>query len=308
MSLKGLIQDLEDIISKQKVLEDLKEKLQVLLDDINQVTKRCTSWIEKTDNITYLELKEYLTHKISEYVQQCFTIALENKNENTEPEIRKVHIKEDYELQSPVTFSSSCEDEKHKILEKEIKNLQRALKSLDTNNKKLTKERQETSTHLNQKRQLVREFMSTLETKIDTLTQETQNSIQSQEEKMEEFSDKIEKCFEEINLLAKQSDDDLDATEIQNDVDECDVDEFDVDELEESNEYLEDHSHKIDYIFDNIDKPLTKYPGVALPPFVMTVPMNHYNCLLCGGETYECWFIKRLKEICKDCWRKELEI
>uniref|UniRef100_A0A2C9LDF7 Uncharacterized protein n=1 Tax=Biomphalaria glabrata TaxID=6526 RepID=A0A2C9LDF7_BIOGL len=112
-----------------------------------------------------------------------------------------------------------------------------------------------------------------------------------------------------MNLYTKQSDDDLDATEIQNDVDECDVDEFDVhefdvdefdvDELEESNEYLEDHSHKIDYIFDNIDKPLTKYPGVALPPFVMTVPMNHYNCLLCGGDTYECWFIKRLKEICK---------
>uniref|UniRef100_A0A2C9L8J9 Uncharacterized protein n=1 Tax=Biomphalaria glabrata TaxID=6526 RepID=A0A2C9L8J9_BIOGL len=132
-------------------------------------------------------------------------------------------MKQSYKLQSPVTCSSSCKDEKHKILEKEIKNLQRALKSLDTNNKKLTKERQETSTHLNQKRQLVREFMSTLETKIDTLTQETQNSIQSQEEKMEEFSDKIEKSFEEINLLAKQSDDDL---EIQNDVDEFDVDEL----------------------------------------------------------------------------------
>ncbi|KAK6961778.1 protein Hook 3-like isoform X2, partial [Biomphalaria glabrata] len=193
------------------------------------VTQRCTSWVEKTDTVTYLELKEYLTHKISEYVQRCFTIALENKNENTEPEIRNVHMKQSYKLQSQVTCSSSCKDEKHKILEKEIKNLQRALKSLDTNNKKLTKERQETSTHLNQKRQLVREFMSTLETKIDTLTQETQNSIQSQEEKMEEFSDKIEKCFEEINLLAKQSDDDLDATEIQ-----CNVDEFDVDELGKS--------------------------------------------------------------------------
>lgn len=38
MSLKGLIKDLEDIVSKQKVLEDLKEKLYILLDDINQVS------------------------------------------------------------------------------------------------------------------------------------------------------------------------------------------------------------------------------------------------------------------------------
>uniref|UniRef100_A0A2C9LA86 Uncharacterized protein n=1 Tax=Biomphalaria glabrata TaxID=6526 RepID=A0A2C9LA86_BIOGL len=287
MSLKGLIKDLEDIVSKQKVLEDLKEKLHILLDDINQVTIKCTSWIEKTDSITYLELKEYLTDKISEYIKQCLNFALENSN----PETKKEHIKEDSRIQSP--SSSSCkDDEKYKTMEEEIINLQQQFNSLDKHTKWLAKESQETSAQITEELHLASDFMSTLQTKMETLKEEIQNSVQNQDKKMEEFSDKIEKCFKQINLLAKQSDDNLLGTEIQNcteELEKCQVcieslneevrnlkgklvhaqqliksgeDEIKwlKSEKEKTKKKLDEHIQKIHQIFANIDRPFRRYP------------------------------------------------
>ncbi|XP_055869740.1 uncharacterized protein LOC106072215 isoform X1 [Biomphalaria glabrata] len=353
MSLKGLIKDLEDIVSKQKVLEDLKEKLHILLDDINQVTIKCTSWIQKTDSITYLELKEYLTDKISEYIQQCLNFALENSN----PETKKEHIKEDSRIQSP--SSSSCkDDEKRKTMEEEIMNLQQQFNSLDKHTKWLAKESQETSAQITEELHLASDFMSTLQTKIETLTEEIQNSVQNQDKKMEEFSDKIEKCFKQINLLAKQSDDNLLGTEIQNcteeleqcqgclekksevknlteELEKCQVcieslneevrnlkgklvhaqqliksgeDEIKrlKSEKEKTKKKLDEHIQKIHQIFANIDRPFRRYPFTTM--LLFDERLRSFYCERCHTATYEWWYIKRLKELCKNCWMVELEV
>ncbi|KAK6961777.1 protein Hook 3-like isoform X2, partial [Biomphalaria glabrata] len=102
-------------------------------------------------------------------------------------------------------------EENYNLLEKKIINMQKKLKSLDGN----CKESQETSAQITKELHLASEFMSMLQTKTESLTQEMHINIQSQDKKIEHVSDKIEKLLETNNLLARQSEEHLHRTQIQ---------------------------------------------------------------------------------------------
>ncbi|XP_055870755.1 uncharacterized protein LOC129923500 [Biomphalaria glabrata] len=336
MSVSRSFRELADIVYKQEILENLKEKLQVLLDDINQVTKRCTSWIERTEPITYLELRQYLTDKTSKYIQQCATLVY--------PELTKEGIKEVSDKESISADSSGYKDEKnYKILEEETINIQKTKKS-DKNNKKTTKESQEISTQSHTEMYLAREFMFTLQSKFETLTQETHKSIQSQDKKIEEFSDDVEKRIEQINLLVKQYNDDLLKIEQQNLKKELEISFGHVESLkakekslteelenskqlikngkdeikklqateEKSKTILQEYIQKIRYIFKDMEPRYDNdWPIERTKKCVKgfdKVENGTRACKLCRTVTNNCWYIPRLNELCKGCWHKELGI
>ncbi|XP_055897628.1 uncharacterized protein LOC129928240 isoform X2 [Biomphalaria glabrata] len=217
--------EVADIVLKVQKIEQIKELLQKVLEDIDSTKNKCTLWIEEKENLSYTEIKEYIRDKFSEILRNYFTTAgitigqLADSSQSSEPsaeENRTIPFN---------TSSSSCFDyqslqDKYDTLSlnvssqsKQFKKLKRKLKDQETNNEfleekllKVTHDLEgkfvDFSKNCTQELHLASSFMSQLQTQCQTLTTEFKENEEKQDTKINALSkrtEEVEQTYQENN-------------------------------------------------------------------------------------------------------------
>uniref|UniRef100_A0A2C9LGV3 Uncharacterized protein n=1 Tax=Biomphalaria glabrata TaxID=6526 RepID=A0A2C9LGV3_BIOGL len=144
--------ELVEIGLKLHSLEEIKELLSHVLEDVDLVKKKGELWIEEKETSTFVEMKQFITEKTSEILKRCTSVTSEQTKELDVPALSVEKGDKDDASSKTVTEISTLSskdtvylqltekvneiDSNFSLQSKQFKKLQQKLKDQQTINKR----------------------------------------------------------------------------------------------------------------------------------------------------------------------------
>uniref|UniRef100_A0A2C9L471 Uncharacterized protein n=1 Tax=Biomphalaria glabrata TaxID=6526 RepID=A0A2C9L471_BIOGL len=214
------VKELADVVIKLEVLEDIVEQLQGIIVNIQSVIKKCSTWVDETDNSTYEDIKQILVTKTCYFIQTLFQMALERNSKLSESVITEEQMKNVSEIQTEEdaglgikeTFDYQKLEEKLTDMSTSVESykdmveiLQEKNKVLEKNFKRISKQNKANGNICAEHYQQIMEELSVASRFMSNLKDEKINlstELTEQNKKMENVSEKVNKSIEIVSEFA----------------------------------------------------------------------------------------------------------